>query len=92
MRPLKSIPTWLCTIAMVFALGYLIVHLLGWREMTTVLSGTYPSGDRGQDEFRAACYLAFYFGFVVAAPILVLAAGAFALVERQLLPRSRVTD
>ena len=70
------------TIAAVLAIGYLVVHLLGWREYAGFLSGTLPSGG---SEFRVVLgllYVVAYFGFVLAMPILLIAAGVFALLLR----------
>jgi hypothetical protein len=72
--------------ALVLGGGYLVVGLLGWREFTTVLSGTFPTGDQVADGLRGTVYLLFHFGCLVAAPILVIAAGLDALAGRRCMP------
>ncbi len=79
-RPIT--PGGFATVAIVLALGYLVAELLGWREYAGFLSGTLPAG---ASEFRAALgllYVIAYLGFVLAAPILLIAAGLFALLLR----------
>jgi len=76
-RPLT--PWGFATIAVILSLGYFAAELLGWREYAGFLSGTLPADG---SEFRAvlgALYVAAYFGFVLAVPILLIAAGLFAL-------------
>ena len=68
-------PPALVTWAGLIALMFLLFHLLGWREMTTVLSGTFPPGfSPPEAESRAVLYLVAWFATVVIAPVLVLAA------------------
>src|SRR4051794_32672240 len=66
-------------IAMIFAIS----HGLGWREHTTVLSGTLTSasGNAEMTIFRGMFYLLSYFGFVLLTPILILAAGIWSLLR-----------
>jgi hypothetical protein len=72
-----------------FALAFAIVHMLGWREFTTVLSGTIPTAASvSAASLKAAAYLATYFGTVLASPILLLAAGLNFLLRRCLCARS----
>ena len=62
-------------LAAALVLVYLVCDGLGWREYTSVLSGTVEPGDQG-GRFLAPglIYVAAYLGFVVAAPLLALAA------------------
>lgn len=62
--------------ALLIAVAFAVVHVLGWREETRFLSGTPASASLG------AIYAFIYFGFVLIAPTLVLAAGIFAVLER----------
>ncbi len=60
---------------------YGVCEFAGWREHTTFLTGTAASETdslqmSGQ---RGVIYMMTYFGFVLVAPILVLAAGIFGL-------------
>jgi len=59
---------------------FLLCHLVGLREHTSIICGTSPSGDTA-DRWSAALgvlYALFWFAFVLGVPILVLAAGVFA--------------
>ena len=81
----SSIPVHLVATALLFAIGYAVVWLLGWREYTTILSGTLVSGSQSLDGLRAASYLLMHLGSVVFAPICVIAAGVLVVLERLLL-------
>jgi hypothetical protein len=62
---------------------YLIGDGLGWREYTSILSGTVEPGQPGgRFLVLGVIYVLAYLGFVVAAPILVLAAAIFSLLLR----------
>lgn len=87
MRLLRSAPLLLLALGVLLGLGYLVLHLQGWRQYATVLSGTFPSGNRDADTLRAFAYIASYFGAVVAAPILAIAAMLLAILERLFLKR-----
>ncbi|WP_437970414.1 hypothetical protein WMF04_14480 [Sorangium sp. So ce260] len=56
-------------------------HLLGLREHVSVLSGTAPPGGAG-DASLGVAYALSWFGGVILAPILAIAAGALAAVDR----------
>ena len=69
--------------ALLIALVFLLLHAIGLREYTTILSGTSPTGNRG-DLFAvvlAVLYVLSWFGFVLVVPILVLAAAMLAVVQ-----------
>jgi hypothetical protein len=72
--------------ALLIALVFAIVHVLGWREHTTFLSGTPVSAGAGADqsEVLGTAYIAAYLAFVLLCPILLLAAGLLWLGERLL--------
>jgi hypothetical protein len=61
--------------------AFALLHALGLRAYTSILSGTAPTGDPA--DLRAVAlgcaYVVFYFAAVVVAPILTLAAGLLAL-------------
>ena len=63
--------------ALLLAVFFGIVHASGWREHTTFLSGTAVSTDTSLNVSMVCglIYLLAYFGFVLLAPILILAAG-----------------
>lgn len=56
---------------------FLVAHALGLREYTTFLSGTTDDAGTAiqRSEFYGVIYVLLYLGFVVGAPILLLAAG-----------------
>jgi hypothetical protein len=72
----------LCAIA--FAGVFTVLHLVGLRERTSVFCGTLPvdRNDQVIQGFMAVSYTLFYMATVIAAPILVLAAGVFQLLTR----------
>jgi hypothetical protein len=70
-------PKYLLLRAVALALFFLIVEVAGLREYSTFLSGTvpFPGVNMKLASFYGMLYLACYVGFVVVAPILLLAAG-----------------
>ena len=63
---------------------FVACHLAGWREHTTFLSGTATSADGSVNAsiLLGVVYMAAYFGLVLLAPILALAAGLLFAFER----------
>ncbi len=70
--------------AAIIAVGFALCHLLGWREHTTFLTGTSSAAGTGLNTSAAlgTIYMVAYFGFVLLAPILLLAAGILFVWER----------
>ena len=70
--------------AALVAVFFAACHFAGWREHTTFLSGTPASagGSANTSVVLGVVYMAGYFGFVLLAPILVLAAGLLFAFER----------
>ena len=66
--------------AAVLGLLFLLVHLAGLRDFTSILNGTVGSTALGWEisALLGVGYILLYLGFVVLAPILVLAAGIVA--------------
>ncbi len=62
------------------ALAYLVAELFGLRDYTSILSGTSASGEAIKDSAMiwGGVYVLLYFGFVLAAPILTIAAALMA--------------
>jgi hypothetical protein len=87
-------PSGLLFRAAAIAAAFLICHALGLRQYTTIASGTAPVAFGGQSVGAALgiLYIASYFGFVLLAPVLVLAAGLLALYHGLLLPKVRPSD
>jgi hypothetical protein len=71
--------------ALTLAVLFLAAQLAGLREYTTFLSGTAANPEAGLrwSSFLGMIYIAVYLGFVVAAPILILAAGLLAVGKRK---------
>jgi len=67
---------------------FLICHVAGWREHTSVLCGQLPKGGAEADWALATglAYALFYVALVLLVPILTLAAGVFALLQRPIRP------
>ncbi|HPD32103.1 MAG TPA: hypothetical protein PLL20_19090 [Phycisphaerae bacterium] len=65
--------------AATFVVVYLVLHLLGWRESTSIFCGTLPEGRNAQvlQSFQAVMYVLFYMATAVVAPILLIAAAVF---------------
>lgn len=77
-------PAGLCVWAGFAVLVLAAAHLAGWREQVTVLSGTLPAGaSLAAAQFKAMVYLVAWFGTVVAAPILLFAAGLLRVWNRR---------
>ena len=75
----RALLFWATTMLIAFG----IVHALGWREFTTVLSGTVPKDNtEAEAAFKAVTYMAAYFATVLVAPILLIAAGLNLAIER----------
>ncbi len=62
--------------AILICLAYIVVDLAGLREFASILNGTVGSVALGWDvsAILAVTYVAIYLAFVVAVPILLLAA------------------
>ena len=60
---------------------FLVFHLAGWREYTSILCGTSPTGNLADRhiQFLGGLYVLFYFATIILVPILVLAAGLLSL-------------
>lgn len=74
---------WLFVGGRILAVLYVTFDGLGWREHTSFLSGTGPTGNDSEPSLvRGGIYVLAYMGFVLVAPVLVLAAGIFAILLR----------
>ncbi len=82
--PLFS-PTGLLVRAVLLTVVYLVLHLAGWREYTSILCGTAPTGNLGdrQAQLYGLIYVLCHFAVVVSVPILVIAAGLLALIQHR---------
>ena len=85
-RPGRLIsPSGFLVLALLFSLAYLTADAAGWRQYTSVLSGTPsgPGGVYGPDAWRGGVYIVLYFAFVLLVPILVIAAVLFFVLQRR---------
>ena len=75
---------WLLQRAGAICLVFLIAHLVGWREYTSILNGTMGSLTLGWklSAFLGVSYVVLYLAFVVVVPILVLAALILLVAQR----------
>lgn len=71
--------------ALLLAVIFAGCELAGWREHTTFISGTATSTSTGLNTSATLglIYLLAYFGFVLAAPILLLAAAILSGLQRR---------
>ena len=70
--------------AVLIVVLFAVVHLFGLREYTSIISGTMASPTLGAETctLLAIIYMVFYFGAVVLAPVLLIAAGLLLLWEK----------
>ena len=69
--------------ALVVAAAFLVVHIAGLRDYTSILNGTVgPGAGRNLSAVLGIVYLVFYMAAIVFAPMLLLAAGILALWEQ----------
>jgi len=69
--------------AAVLSLCFLLVHLLGLREYTSIVCGTSPTADQADTWaiFLGTSYIVLYFIFVLVVPILFLGGMFFLVME-----------
>lgn len=84
----------LVSLALLLMVAWGACHGAGFREYTTILAGTLPPGvDASSAETGAVAYLLAWFGLTVGAPILLIAAGLSAALERRFaVPEPAVSD
>jgi hypothetical protein len=70
--------------ALMLSVLFLIVHVAGLREFTTVLNGTMGSVELGRETsaFLGTLYIFVYLSFVLLVPMLLIAAGLIAAYRR----------
>ncbi|MBL4846258.1 MAG: hypothetical protein JKY65_12075 [Planctomycetes bacterium] len=73
-----------CALLLPATLGLVLLafHLLGWREHTSILSGTYAGSEAAA--LQGLAYVIAWFTFVVVAPIAALSAGIYSVAQRGL--------
>ncbi|HUX02895.1 MAG: hypothetical protein WBD63_11515 [Phycisphaerae bacterium] len=73
-------PGGLVAVAAFIAMAYGVGHVLGWREYVSSVFAT--SAGSSSHIIMGLLYAIAYFGFVLVAPLLVLAAALFAILSR----------
>lgn len=77
-------PAGLAITAAAIAALYAAMHALGLRPYTAILSGTSPPGASASASLALGLvYTALHFAFVIAAPILAIAAALMGLMTRR---------
>lgn len=76
--------------AVLIVLLFGVVHVCGLREYTAMISGTMASPGLGSETctLLAIVYIAFYFGAVVLAPILLIAAALLVVWKKLVTPHA----
>lgn len=69
-----------CAVALMVMFG--VFHIIGWRHNMSFISGTVPGSHAHAMVIRGMLYGLSYFGAVILAPILILAAGIRAVLKR----------
>jgi hypothetical protein len=77
---------WLRAVTLVVLYG--VAELAGLRQYATILSGTAVHGNWDASVIVCLVYLTLYFGAIVVAPILVLAAFIYSALSRRRAHRS----
>jgi hypothetical protein len=87
-------PLYLLEWAALLTVLFIIVQLAGLREYTSVLNGTVGSTHLSWQtaSFLGAAYIFVYLGFVVVAPILILAAGILKIWQRIITTRQSADE
>jgi len=77
--------------ALVIGVVFLLVHLAGLREYTSILNGTVGPDSAGWagSAFLGMTYIIVYLAFVILAPMLILAAGMLVVWQRLLNPQKK---
>ena len=71
------------TWALVFLAAFSLAHLLGWRDSTSIISGTLPTGTSFQSAaFQGTLYLFTWFAAILLTPILLIATALHFLLTR----------
>lgn len=82
-------PGYLLEWAALLTVLFIIAHIIGLRQFTSVLNGTIGSTSLSWQtaSFLGVAYVLVYLGFVIVVPVLVLAAGFLKLWERAISTR-----
>ena len=75
-------PAFLLSRAVFICIVYVAVTLAGWRDYTTFLSDTVVGSDAHRSGLLGVLYLLIYFTFVLAVPIMVIAAALLVAVNK----------
>ena len=78
-------PSGLVVRAALGVLAFIVLHAVGFRAYTTILSGTSPTGEQVAyvDMLKMVAYVLSYLFSTILAPILLIAAAALAVLQRK---------
>lgn len=81
-------PSGLIVRAALGVLAFIVLHAVGFRAYTTILSGTSPTGEQVAyvDMLKMVAYVLSYLFSTIVAPILLIAAAALAVLQRKFIP------
>ena len=87
-------PSGLLVRAALGVLVFIVLHLLGFRAYTTILSGTSPPGEQVAyvDMLKMVAYVLSYLFSTMVAPILVIAAALLALLQNNFIRREHSSE
>ena len=82
-------PSGLVVRAALGVLAFIILHAIGFRTYTTILSGTSLTGEQVEyvDTLKMVAYVISYLFATIVAPILLIAAVVLTVLQRKLMPR-----
>jgi len=82
---MKRIASRLLLRSVLIAAAWLAAHLVGWRDYTSIISGTSPTGGTVTvlPLVLGVTYGVLYFGAMLVAPVLVIAAILLLVISRR---------
>jgi len=85
-------PSGLVARAALGVVAFIVLHAIGFRAYTTLLSGTSPTGEQVAyvDMVKMVAYVLSYLFSTVVAPILLIAAGLLVVLQRKFLKSGRL--
>jgi|GEM_PF-933331 len=84
-------PSGLLARAMLGVLVFIVLHAIGFRAYTTILSGTSPTGEQVAyaDMLKMVSYVLSYLFSTIVAPILLIGAVLLAVLQRKFVKSGR---
>jgi hypothetical protein len=87
-------PSGLIARAVLGVLVFTVLHAVGFRAYTTILSGTSPTGEQVAyvDMLKMVAYVLSYLFSTIIAPILLIAAALLTVLQRKLVKSGRLSS